>query len=93
MSTEYGWLGSTSHSDTTSAVYHGCKARNQPKSIYIYLTSLFFIAALSESSEKLTYYKSHPGAKVYRHYGLRMNTAQDVTDITCQLMYGLFLMF
>ena len=25
-----------------------------------------------------------------RHNGLRMNTAQDVTDITCQHTYGLF---
>ena len=42
--------------------------------------------SLSESSENLTYitYKSHSGARGrYRLNGLGMNTAQDVTDITC----------
>ena len=29
----------------------------------------------------------------HRHNGLRMDPAQDVTDITCQDTYGLFLMF
>ena len=54
-SLEKRWLGSKSHSDITATVYNRCKARNQPKSIYIYLTALFFfIAALSEASEKLT---------------------------------------
>ena len=48
----------------------------------------FFIAALSEASEKMTI--SHPGARGrYRHNGLRMNTAQDATDSTYQHMYGL----
>ena len=57
-----------------------------------YLSFFFFIAALSEASEKLTI--SHPGAKgTYRHNGLRMNPAQDVTDITCQDTYCLFLRF
>ena len=59
------------------------------KKIYIYLTSLFFITASSEASEKLTL-KSHPGARGrYRHNGLGMNAAQDVTDITYKHMYGL----
>ena len=54
------------------------------------MSLFFFIAALSESSEKLTI--SHPGARGrYRHNGLMMNTAQDVTDITCHHTYGLFL--
>ena len=30
---------------------------------------------------------SHPGARGrYRHHGLRINTAQDITDITCQFL-------
>ena len=38
-------------------------------------------------------YKSPTGARGrYKHNGLRMNTAQDVTDITCQfLMFKLIL--
>ena len=64
----------------------GCKARNQPKSIYIYLTSVFFIDALSEATEKLTIRDLGARGR-YRHNGLRINTAQDVTDITCQHMY------
>ena len=35
-------------------------------------------------------YKSHPGTRGRnRHNGLRMNTAQHVTDSTYQHMYGL----
>ena len=53
-----------------------------------------FIAASSEVSEKLTLIKSHPNARGrYRHNGLRMNTAQDFTDITYQhICMVLFLM-
>ena len=65
------------------------KQEINPKNIYIYLTSLFFYAALSEASEKMTL-MSHPGARGrYRHNGLRMNAAQDVTDISYRHMYGL----
>ena len=68
------------------------KQEINPKA-FIFTLPNSFIAALSEPSEKIDY-KSHPGARGrYRHNGLRMNTLHDVTDITCQHRYRLFLMF
>ena len=59
------------------------------KAFIFTLSHSFFIAALSEATEKIDY-KSHPGERGrYRHNSLMMNTAQDVTDITCQHTYGL----
>ena len=65
------------------------KQEINPKAFIFTLPHSLFIAALSEASEKNDY-KSHPGARGrYRHNGLRMNTPQDVKDITYQHMYGL----
>ena len=60
------------------------KQEINPKAFIFTLPHSFFIAALSEVSEKLTIRRGR-----YRHNGLSMNTSQDVTDITYQHMYGL----
>ena len=70
------------------------KQEINPKAFIFTLPYFFFIAALSEASEKLTLrllYKSHSGAKSRQteHSFLKRS---DVTDITFQHTYGLFLM-
>ena len=56
---------------------------------FIFTLPQSFYCCLNWSHRKIDY-KSHPGARGrYRHNGLRMNTAQYVTDITYQHMYGL----
>ena len=57
------------------------KQEINPKAFIFTLPDSFFIAALSEPSEKLTIRVTLVQEVAIRHNGLRMNTAQDVTDI------------
>ena len=61
------------------------KQEINPKA-FIYTLTHSFYCCLIWSLRRIDY-KSHPGARGrYRHNGLRMNTAHDVTDITCHVI-------
>ena len=65
------------------------KQEINPK-VYIFTLPHSFLLLAYLNPQKKNDYTSHPGARGrYIHNGLRMNTREDVTDITYQHMLGL----